>query len=228
VELLRFTDDGLLGALAPDGPTDAEVERGEVVYRPALEALASGTISLNSVGTDSRGLTVDSSRRDAALSACGDDADCQVEAAEVALDVYVTNRSPNSLLVGRTGGTDLGEKVSALPEFYENIPLTAGPSRVVLGHIRNEFGDKEPRVFVLCFDSALIYVFDPARGRVEAEIRTGRGPYAMAFDSETALAFVAHFTDSHVGIVSLDQAHPTTFGATLATLGEPDSPRASK
>lgn len=228
VELLRFTDDGLLDALHPSGPTDEQLERGTTVYRPALAALASETITLNSVGSDSRGIAVDSSRRDAAVAGCGGEETCLTEAGTVALDVFIANRSPNSLLVGRTGGTDLGEKVSALPEFYQNIPLTAGPSRVVIGHVTSPEGEKLLRVFVLCFDSALIYIYDPERGRIESEIRTGRGPYAMAFDSESSLAFVAHFTDSHIGVVSLDQAYPMTFGATVATLGEPKPPRASK
>lgn len=228
VEVLRFADDGLLTAASPGGPTDEQLALGRTVFRPELSLLASGVITSNSVGTDSRGVAVDSTRRDQALAACGDDEICLEEAASVPLDVYVANRTPNSLLVGRTGGSDPETKVSSLPEFHKSVPLTAGPSRVVVGEITNSSGERERRIFVICFDSALIYVFDPESGRIESTIRTGRGPYSMAFDPEQPVAFIGHFTDSHIGAVSLDQRHPLTYGATLATFGTPEPPRAAK
>ena len=98
----------------------------------------------------------------------------------------------------------------------------------MLGHVTAADGTKQPRVFVLCFDSALIYIYDPARREVEAEIRTGRGPFSMAFDQDSPLAFIGHFTDSYIGVVNLDQRHPVTFGSTVATLGAPEPPRASQ
>src|SRR5690606_10920979 len=162
------------------------------------------------------------------VEACATDADCLALAEETPLDVYVANRSPNSLLVGRTAGADPEAKVSSLPEFYKSHPLTAGPSRVVIGHVTTPDGQTARRIFVLCVDSALIYVFDPERGKVESTIRTGRGPYSMAFDPIEPIAFVGHFTDSHVGVVSLDQRLPLTFGTTLATFGTPTPPRAAK
>jgi hypothetical protein len=228
VDLLRFDGDGLVQATSPAGPTDEQIGEGPRTLRPELLHVASAAITLNSSGFNNRGVLVDSARREAAVAACGGDADCVSAAQGAPLDIYVANREPNSLLVGRTGGEDPNALISSLPEFYDNIPLTAGPSRVVAGNITNAAGEKEPRIFVLCFDSALIYVYDPERRAVESEIRTGRGPYSMAFDPDTAMAFVGHFTDSYVGVVSLDQRHPMTYGATLATLGEPEPPRAAQ
>jgi hypothetical protein len=152
-------------------------------------------------------------------------------AARTPLDVYVANRTPASLLVGRTAQTDDLVGTSELPSFHDNIPLTAGPSRVVMGHIVDKAGNWVERVFVLCFDSATIFVYDPARRIVESEIFTGRGPHSLAFmqsDSKLPYAFVGHFTDSYVAVVSLDQRYPQTFGSTLAILGIPTPPRASK
>lgn len=228
VELLRFVDDGLLQATSPEGPTEEQIDMGESTFRPELVSIAGTSITLNTAGFDSRGLAVDDSRRRAATEACGDDEDCRETASAIPLDVYVTNRTPNSLLVGRTGGEDPEALVSALPQFYSNIPLTAGPSRAVVGYVINSQGERSLRVFVLCFDSALVYVYDPERGEIETEFRTGRGPYSIAFDEEAGLAFIGHFTDSYIGVVSIDQRHPMTFGATVATLGDPEPPRAAK
>jgi DNA-binding beta-propeller fold protein YncE len=86
----------------------------------------------------------------------------------------------------------------------------------------------EPRVFAVCFDSERIFVYDPARRRLETEIATGRGPHAIAIDPEHGLLYVAHFTDSYIGVVSIDRRHPMTYGKTLASIGQPTPPRTSK
>lgn len=228
VDLLRFVDDGLLGAVSPAGPSEELVGAGARTFRPELTRIGGTAITLNTAGYDSRGLAVDDSRRRKASEACGGDEECRKAAEAVSLDVYVTNRTPNSLLVGRTGGEDPEALISALPQFYDNIPLTSGPSRVEMGYVIDKQGERSLRVFVLCFDSALVYVYDPERRVIESEIRTGRGPYSIAFDSEAGLAFIGHFTDSYIGVVSIDQRHPVTFGSTVATLGHPEPPRASQ
>jgi hypothetical protein len=197
--------------------------------RPTLEAIGSTLVRVNSSSVDSRGVAVDDLARRTALSACdASDTACLAAAAAVPLDVYVANRSPNSLVVGtieaRVG--PLGN--DGLPAFHDTIPLTSGPSRAILGQVRTSSGAMQRRVFVTCFDSALIYVYDPARRLVEAEISTGRGPHAIAFDPILPVAYVAHFTDSYIGVVSLDQSHPETYGSMLASIGIPTPPRASK
>jgi hypothetical protein len=42
-----------------------------------------------------------------------------------------------------------------------------------------------------------------------------------------AHAYVAHFTDSYLGVIDLDQRN-STYGTMLATIGRPSAPRASK
>ncbi len=88
-------------------------------------------------------------------------------------------------------------------------------------------GQTETRVFVVCFDSRRIFVYDPQRSRIEAEILTGRGPYAVVVDTPRSLLYVGNFTDSYIGVFSLDLASPT-YGTLLGTLGFPKSPRSSK
>jgi hypothetical protein len=73
-----------------------------------------------------------------------------------------------------------------------------------------------------------VYVYDPARRRVETIIESGRGPFALAVDSAHALLYVGHFTDSYVGVASLDQRVFPVYGKYIATIGVPTPPRASK
>jgi hypothetical protein len=179
-------------------------------------------IDANSVGSDSRGIAIDGSARKLAEGRCAaSDAACIAAANLVPLDVYVANRAPSSLLIGRT------LPPQEYPYFFQSVPLTAGPSRVVVGQVTTPSGP-ETRVFVACFDSRRIFVYDPQRSRIETEILTGRGPHALVVDPERPLLYVGHFTDSYVGVYSLDLAHPATYGTMLGTLGTPKSPRASK
>lgn len=179
-------------------------------------------ISANSVGSDSRGVAVDDSARKAAELACGGDDACLSQAALVPLDVYVANRSPASLLIGRT------TPPQQYPSFFQALPLTTGPSRVVVGKVLTPDNVEETRVFVVCFESRRIFIYDPKRSRIEADIFTGRGPHALAVDSKRHLLYVGHFTDSYVGVYSLDLAFPETYGSMLGMLGSPKSPRSSK
>jgi hypothetical protein len=190
--------------------------------RPFLVDGGGVAITANSVGSDSRGIAVDTSARQAAEARCNEDQACLEQAALVPLDVFVANRAPSSLLIGRTRPPE------QYPYFYDSLPITSGPSRVVLGNVTNASGELERRVFVACFDSRRVFVYDPLRGRMETEILTGRGPHAMVVDEKRALLFVAHFTDSYVGVYSLNLGTPASYGSMLATLGNPKPPRSSK
>jgi len=126
-----------------------------------------------------------------------------------------------TLLIGRT------RPPQDYPFFFQTVPLTTGPSRVVAAQILTPSG-LETRVFVVCFDSRRIFVYDPQRSRIETEILTGRGPHAVVVDQARKLLYVGHFTDSYIGVYSLDLAFPATYGTMLGTLGTPKSPRSSK
>jgi hypothetical protein len=211
-------------------------------------------IYLNSPGYDSRGIAIQARERSAAELRCASrngvtlpcDAACVgglapealdsylrcvEEAASTPVDVYVANRSPASLLVGRTRPVVSDVQTSEVPDFYAAIPLTLGPSRVVTGDVIVDNGGVpgyEPRVFAICFDSRRIFVYDPVRRMIDTEITTGRGPHAVAIDPVNGLLFVGHFTDSYIGVVSIDRRFPRTYGKTLATVGKPVPPRTSK
>jgi hypothetical protein len=222
VRLLRFFDDGLFGS-SISSPA-----------RPYLAEVGSANISTNSLGVDSRGIAVDFSARAAAEAECQTLSDetsrlaCLTNASAVPLDVFVANRTPPSLVLGRTRPETGLTLNSDLPSFYSNVPLTAGPSRVFVASIINPDGELETRVFVACFDSRLIFIYDPVADAIEAEVFTGRGPHPMAFDLERGVGYVGHFTDSYIGVVGLDQRFPRSYGTIIATIGTPTAPRATK
>jgi hypothetical protein len=99
---------------------------------------------------------------------------------------------------------------------------------VVVGETPEGNLEFERRVFVACFDTRRIFVYDPDRRRLETEITTGRGPHALVVDSNHGLLYVGHFTDSYLGVVSLDRRYPATYGKVLASIGRAIPPRTSK
>lgn len=169
--------------------------------------------------------------------------------------LFVASRAPAALLVGEVGEATADATGGFDPDrvtLRESVPLSSGPSRLYLAPVVEADGRYGLRVFVVCFDSATIFVYDPERGRVENTVRVGSGPFAMAFDPfdlaavaaraevpfdarEPGLrryrfAYVASFTNSFVQVLDLDNGGPdrTTFQALVYSLGEPKLPKGSK
>jgi len=86
-------------------------------------------------------------------------------------------------------------------------------------------------VFGVAFDSRKVFIYDPEARRTEAVIHTGRGPHAIAIDTgvpgtaDVAFLYVAHFSDSYIGVVDLDMRHRRTFGQMFASIGNPTPPK---
>jgi len=159
-------------------------------YRPYISDESIFPILSNASGVDSRGIAMDDSARIACKALPG--ADLQ-ECARLPARVYIGNRSPASLLVGTVGATTTPGTYD--PDFifiYNNVPLVTGVSRVYLAPIVDRAGNYAMRLFVVCFDSAQIFVYDPATESIENIIKVGTGPYAMAFDPFTAEAVALH------------------------------------
>jgi hypothetical protein len=252
IDLLRVRSD------VSDTPTTTISGFPRFVLTPA----ATAPINANSLGFDSRSIVIDDAQRLAAYNECDIMASCNpttmlpddlkacrgtptfVDCARLVHqqpDVYVANRAPSSLLVGRmTPDFSYANGSSELPSFVDSVALTSGPSRVVLGYVKvpttsagdatDDGGpfDLERRVFIVCFDSRRVFVYDPKRRIIEAIIATGRGPFALAIDEKRGLGYIAHFTDSYLGVISLDQRFPQTYASVVASIGPPSPPRASK
>lgn len=181
------------------------------------------------ITTDVRGMASDDSERRACESDCGTgDTACLTACARVPVRVYLANRSiegePGSLLIGSTTSSRVADPASDRLQVSNLVSVDEGPSRVAIGQIIDRQGLPRRRVFVTSFDANSLSIYDPDARVIEARVPTGRGPTAVVIDDARALAYVAHFTDSYVGVVDLDARH-SSFGTLILTLGNPTAPR---
>lgn len=205
--------------------------------RPYLQLAGTSAITANSVGYDSRGIAVDAGPRTECEAACESAADvllCLYECAGQQLPVYIANRTPSSLLIAKTRPKQNPVATDDLPSVKDSVPVQFGPSRVVVGKVVDQTGQLATRVFVVSFDAHSLGVYDPATTAPIEFFNTGRGPHGIAIDSGVddtgnpyAYAYIAHFTDSYIGVIDLDQRH-NYYGTIVLTLGQPHAPRASK
>lgn len=237
---------------------------GPSTPRPFLDFEKSFPITTSPSGADSRGIVIDPTprlackARVAAVSAgqTVEDRDRQIRAcARKPARAFIANRSPASLLVGDVGSPEssAGADGAYDPDrltIHTSIPLSTGPSRVYLAPVVDRDGAYSLRVFVICFDSATVFVYDPDVGAVESVIRVAPGPFAMAFDPFSfedvanhvqvpidprdqgvalrryRFAYLASFTQSFMQLIDLDNAaSPATFERIVYTLGRPTNPK---
>jgi hypothetical protein len=69
------------------------------------------------------------------------------------------------------------------------------------------------RLFVNCFDTGEVYVFDPTVPRLEATFTVGRGPAGMIFPKVAypQVAYVIDFGDNDISVVDLQPGSPTEY-----------------
>jgi hypothetical protein len=243
---------------------------GSALQRPFLVKEAAFSLTANAGGSDSRGIIADPTPRIVCKSQVGpvdpsarpprtqDDVDRDIAAcARIPARVFFANRSPASMILGEVGEASTLADGSFDPDrltIFGNVPLSAGPSRLYLAPIVDADGNYALRVFIVCFDSATIFVYDPEAGAVENIIRVGAGPFAITFDpfnlEDVALrrpvprdarepgldlrryrfAYVASFTNSFVQVLDLDNARvdKSTFETVVFQLGHPVPPKGSQ
>lgn len=205
--------------------------------RPYVVRADAAPVSVNATGGDSRGaVVVDTARRSCETSCEPNDVACERACLDIPLKVFVANRSPSSLLVGEIRSRpelpddSASRAVVDVLSIQQSIPLSFGASKVIRGKIVGREGALEERVFVAAFDARLVYVVNPSTNEVETLIRTGRGPQGLAVDSGVmggsayAHLYVAHFTDSYLGVVDMDLRHPGLYGTTILRVGNPVAP----
>jgi hypothetical protein len=203
--------------------------------RPFIEASRATNITALSQGFESRGLAIDAAERQNCERQCAEgDEGCLRDCAGIPLGVYASNRRPSSLLLGETRPDNSETSSDDLPRFFDAVPVSPGAGRVVVGDVLGRVepgaprdGNPVRRVFIVCFDARKLYIYDPVGARVEKVVQTGRGPHALAIDGRNGLGYLAHFTDSYIGVIDLDQ-NKDTYGEIVLTLGHPSPPRASK
>lgn len=247
-------------------PDQGVKDPGSSLSRPFLDREAAFPVTIGAGGQDSRGIAIDPTPRILCKSKVlaadptkgRTDADVQrdlVACARKPARVFIANRTPAALLVGEIGGS-----ASAIDDYdpdrlvlHSSVPLTAGPTKLYLAPVVEADGAYSLRVFAVCFDSATVFVYNPDTAELEAVLRVGLGPFAMAFDPFTfedvathakvpvdprepgrallryRFAYLASFTNSFVQVIDLDnaQANPATFERIVFTLGRPMTPKGS-
>jgi hypothetical protein len=220
VDVFRFFDDAFAAPARP------------FLSRVAAFGLTSATPS----GLDSRSIALDRSAsaprvvceqscpNDATRAQCLMDKNCT----RIPVDAFVANRSPSTLLIGQLTTQNPTSSDDSFT-FSDAVTLAPGPSRVVVGRVKtgteNGVDVYETRIFVVCFDARMIFIYDPIRRRLDGEIRTGRGPHALVMDPVAPIAYLGHFTDSYIGLIDLDQTHAGTYASIVATIGAPQPPQ---
>lgn len=215
--------------------------------RPFIVQQETVPISLSNDGTHSRGITFDTSERSACEATCAEslcpdgeacDANqlfvgCLTDCLDVPVGMYVVNRTPASLLVGRMETTPVfqGSALTGVTETFtltDTLPLPLGAANVEVGSIVGLDGELQTRLFVTSFDARFVSIVDPLLRRVEFSVRTGRGPLHVAFDvdpvAKRSHLYVSKFTDSYLSVIDLD-ARRITYGTALVNIGPPKAPR---
>lgn len=205
--------------------------------RPFLIKTSSVPITLSSDGADNRGVAIDIEERAACEKAAGDNVPLLTRCLDLPARIYVANRAPNALLIGTIETETIVEEgvvvgISERISFDRTVTLDIGASSVSLGKIIGPDGEFATRVFVVSFDARFVVGYDPVLDRIDMKIRTGRGPFGLAFDvgvddqgEAESFLYIGHFTDSYIGVVDLDARNAQTFGSMLLSIGPPATPR---
>jgi hypothetical protein len=204
VDLLRYFDDD-----------------GSSLHRSFLEKERAYPIVTNIPGTDSRGIVVDPtptlvcqarlarlSPSEACVTGQLPSKACAACGQTFPSRVFIANRAPASIVYGHIGevssdGANVFDPDQLVLEG--NVPLLPGPSRLYLAPIVDASGHYALRLFVVCYDTAAVFVFKPddiavlgAQAVPESVIYVGAGPFAMAFDPFTFEDVAAHEVDEEM------------------------------
>jgi DNA-binding beta-propeller fold protein YncE len=98
-----------------------------------------------------------------------------------------------------TTPTDLNETCSS-PTFLYQYPFPGTAT-----------ADNPARLFVNCFDTGEVYVFDPAVPSLISTLMVGRGPAGMVFDPFQQVAYVLNFTQNNLVVVDLAPGSATQY-----------------
>lgn len=131
--------------------------------------------------------------------------------------VYVAHRAPSSVLFIDPAYEIYGRRQDYI---YNIVEVGRGPS-VLRVH---SFEDGTYLVYVVCFEANQIFVLDPDLETVIDVIQTGKGPHSLVFDPIRKLAYIAHFTESTIGVINMDPKSPS-FHRLIFTLGIPKEPK---
>jgi len=99
--------------------------------------------------------------------------------------------------------TSVSETCSSPTFLYQYPPSQNG--------VTTATADNPLRLYVNCFDTGEVYIFDPIGPTLLTTLQVGRGPAGMVFDGAHAVAYVLNFTQNDVSVVDLAPGSPTQY-----------------
>lgn len=122
---------------------------------------------------------------------------------DYAARVFALQRSPPALV-----GFDIAQNLSNATTVTPTDVTETCSSPTFL--YQNDAGEG-PRLFINCFDTGEVYVFDPAGSSLITTLMVARGPAGMIFDATRPVAYVLSFTQNNVVVVDLAPRSPTQY-----------------
>ncbi len=181
----RYTP--LVTAMVPLGPSICAGDQNDDVLVPS----GNNTLNSNLVGSEMRGVAFIDPLPGS-----------QVDYAQRA---YALQRVPPDL-VGFDIANDVAGTAVATPT---DVLETCSSPTFLYQHVAS--AAEGPRLFVNCFDTGEVYVFDPSGPTLLTTFGVGRGPAGMVFDAVRPLAYVLDFTQNDVSVVDLAPGSPTQY-----------------
>lgn len=116
---------------------------------------------------------------------------------------YALQRVPPDLV-----GFDIANNYAGGPVATPTDVLETCSSPTFL--YQHDAGDGS-RLYVNCFDTGEVYVFDPAGPTLLTTFSVGRGPGGLVFDVGRPIAYVLNFSQNDVSVVDLAPGSPTQY-----------------
>lgn len=186
----------LVTSMVPFGPPlcGQDTDLKDDVVIPSGDSLSSGS----TLGSEMRGVSF---VEPTAAEAADPDLD-------FANRVYALERVPPELVGFDVARNESGAVVATPTDVTETCSSPTFLYETPDGQVT---ADNPRRLFVNCFDTGEVYVFDPNGPTLLTTLQVGRGPGGMVFDPVRPVAYVLNFTLSDVSVVDLAPGSPTQF-----------------
>jgi hypothetical protein len=179
----------LVTAMVPVQPTVCGSDQVDDVLLPSGDTLNSGL-----TGSEMRGVEF---------------MDPPLNSGQYAQRVYALQRLPPTLVGFDVGQNEAGATIPiptsvtetcSSPTFLYQYPTVDAAT-----------ADNPSRLFVNCFDTGEVYVFDPDGPTIITTLQVGRGPAGIVFDATRPIAYVLDFTTSNVSVIDLAPGSATQY-----------------
>ncbi len=184
-------------AMAPFGnispPASCDLSARDVVVEPAGDSFNSGL-----VGSEMRGIEfIEPPAPDPTAAP-------DPSAPQYAQRAYALQRVPPDLVGFNIARNNAGGIVTTPTDVSETC---SSPTFLY----QHDAGDG-PRLYVNCFDTGEIYVFDPTVPTLVTTFQVGRGPAGLVFpDDHSPIAYVIGFSDNNLSVLDLAPGSATQY-----------------